>query len=484
VNRWQAVVSLLVLVFLGLFVYLGLRIAVAYRQGLESAQFLQRYQTYTSQDLPDIAELPKLRDEINRLVATHPTTELKSAQFMINLRYAGTFPDTSFEAFRTGIARGQEYYSANGQTGSDLSSYLCWAYLAAGLPAQVKRWNTRILPQAPATREEVHLFEAAADILLDDEEAATALVRDDLRRHGGVGETRAMAGAIFITLRDYDEVQIYEGDLLNYLTANPNYYPIYIDYLIDKRRFDSARALNMPPDMGEANPSAWLQRATVLAEHNGLHNSAVTSLLDKVATNPQYDSTTASLSAGIAGRLWEATGEGRWWDSLTAAVRLQPQDAETLTALARGWAERPPSETQRADARLPVGLDSALSAGNAAVAAAQKPVEKLDALFALFQAACQPRSDGSYVPGSSDQALEAFKRACGDPALPGSVKDARPPWYADLLTRPSIVKRRKADPAFSSALHQAIIDYVNRRQGQFADLVPLPPVEAGSKPAS
>jgi len=53
----------------------------------------------------------------------------------------------------------------------------------------------------------------------------------------------------------------------------------------------------------------------------------------------------------------------------------------------------------------------------------------------------------------------------------------RTPDYEEFLLSPQVQAARKANPEFDAAAHRAVIDYLNRRQELFSDIVNLPKLE-------
>jgi hypothetical protein len=69
--------------------------------------------------------------------------------------------------------------------------------------------------------------------------------------------------------------------------------------------------------------------------------------------------------------------------------------------------------------------------------------------------------------------------ALGDPAEPGAVQYQRVPDYEYFILDEQVQVVRTQHLSYDREVHRAIIDYLNRRQQLFAEVVALPPLEFG-----
>jgi hypothetical protein len=488
-NRWRALVSLLMLLFIGLLAYLGYYAFQLYSASQETTPFIQRYSTSSSDN--DADHLKSLLDDCRRLQAKHDTLQMRLALFDLDLRYAQRVPAHSLEPLREAMRLGRQLYvdfstSTTPDPAAAIGINLSGAYLLSGLPQEVKRWDGELIPKAPQMRFPAHLREAVACLQLDDPAGARALVRQDLQAYGGQPDARALAMAIYTLLHDYRSASESERDmnqLVKQTDTDPNYFWIYGSYLISKGRFPEAeKVLETGAAVDPDDPSIELELATAQTARLGLSAAQVQDALRKLGGDPRLEESADGLAADTAAWLWHATGQPQWWTQLCTLALQHERDPDVLTALAQGWASLAPSDALRQTTALPQAWDHPLGPADAAAALAASPAARRRALFAVVEAACVPDADGKYPPGSAAHAVDAFNLALGDPGRPSSLQGEEMPDYTDLLLSDAVKQRRSAEPAFNQDMHRAIIDLLNRRQDLFHDILPLEPLKRDAAP--
>lgn len=80
------------------------------------------------------------------------------------------------------------------------------------------------------------------------------------------------------------------------------------------------------------------------------------------------------------------------------------------------------------------------------------------------------------------QSVNHLRLALGDPELPDAVLSERVPDYETFLLDEQVQAARAADHGYDEAVHRAVIDYLNRRQELFAEVVKLQPLSYDWRP--
>jgi hypothetical protein len=264
----------------------------------------------------------------------------------------------------------------------------------------------------------------------------------------------------------------------------------YSDYLRERGRFVESEAelrLAIGADEAGADPAGVdpddaLLLAAAIAGQRGLDDPEVRLLLARAAQSTRYPRTAAGSAAMVAGLLYWATEERSWWDELLVLRDEHP--ADFAVALACGDAallsHTAPAPAAEESAQLPP-MDAAAYAETAlALAASQSELQAAHLLLARAYAARQP--DGTDSGPAYTQSASHLRLALGDPVLPAAVISERVPDYEVFLLDEHVQAARARDAAYDEAVHRAVIDYLNRRQQLFGEVVRLEPLDYDWRP--
>ncbi|GEM_PF-2138584 len=479
----------IVIGLLGVAAYLSYQVALAFIQSQAVTDLRDR--VFSEEHYPPpAAEIDGLVEEVEAKLAQLGGDELLLMQMHLLLLRASYYPERSVGDLRQAITIGQDFYAMPHVREELLAPELTRMYLFACLPAKLERWQAEALTVAPDQRLLLRFLQVYGRIVSDAPLAARALVEEELAQRGGLPDTGMLALASYTALGDLEAADEHADAAAGRSAMPVAFRYTYGDYLRERGRFAESEAElrraigaedpSLPPD--RIDPDDALLLATAIAGQRGLDDSDVRALLARAAQSTRYPRTAAGSAAAAAGMLWRATEDTTWWEVLLALLAEHPDDFAVALAIGdAALAIRPAADPATGSPGPPSAPDAITYAQRAlALAASQSEHQAAHLLLARACAAAHP--DGADGASSLTQSVTHLRRALGDPELTDAVNSERVPDYETFLLDEQVRATRAADGDYDRAIHCAVIDYLNRRQDLFTDLIKLPPLDYDWQP--
>lgn len=471
---------IIVIVLLGVAAYLSYQVALAFIQGQAVTDLRDRVfnaETYP----PPAADVEPLIDEVESKLELLGGDELRLMHMELLLLRASYYPEQSVADLRQAISLGQDFYALPNIREDVLAPELARIYLFACLPAKLERWQAEALTVAPQHRAMIRLLQVYGRILGDDPASAHSLIERELATRGELPDTKLLALCGYAALDDMEAADAVAPD-----TAVRDTMPLllryaYADYLLRGGLFAAAEAqlrtaMDLPSDnwdSADVDPDDALLLATVIAGQRGLDDPQALQLLERAAQSTRYPHSRAGAAAVAANTLFWVTEAQVWWEALQGLAELHPDDVGVLLALADAGLMR----LKRA-AASDVGWEPAgpLPLAEAALDLATTEYQRQAAHILMARALAHPLVAFDKPADALAESARHLRAALGDPQLPQGVASERVPDYELFLLDANVRAAREGEPAYDQAVHRAVIDYLNRRQELFAEVVKLEPL--------
>ncbi len=404
------------------------------------------------------------------------------------VNHSWRFPDETVDCLRDAIAIGQELYRSQDLADEYLIYRLSYAYLAAGLPTKLERWRAEALTQAADSRPYLRYLEFWGRIMQDDLEGARQLVEKELATRRDVKAIRGLALVCYSALDDIEAAKEFEDSLVQDDPSDYYFARSYADYLMKQGDFKGAQELllNM---MGAdvEGPDYALYLAIAYAGESGLDDPKVIRLLETSTMTTRVHITLPGASAGAASWLYDYTGDTQWLERLQDIAAKNTDDFYVMLSLAvsamdnaQKRAERQTLSPMNSGDQGPTGhqllSQHPSEYARDALALAKSNEELQAAHLDMARALLYPYKGTACPPERVDASLRHLRIALGDPAETDAVITQRVPDYEYFLQDAHVTRMRQDNPHFDSAVHRAIIDYLNRRRELFSDVVEIQPI--------
>lgn len=480
----------IVIGLLGVAAYLSYQVALAFIQGQAVTGLRDR--VFSEEHYPPPAsEVEAIIEEVEAKLEQLGGDELRLMQMNLLLLRASYYPERSADDLRQAISIGQDFYALPGVREELLAPELTRMYLFACLPAKLERWQTEALTVAPGQRPLLRFLQIYSRIVSDAPLAARALVDEELARRGSLPVTRLLALASYTALGDLAAADEYADAAVEQTSMPVAFRYTYGDYLRERGRFAEAEAelrLAIGAEGSSAEPAGIdpddaLLLAAAIAGQRGLDDPEVRQLLARAAESTRYPRTAAGSAATVAGMLLWATEDAAWWDALLAQRAEHPADFTVALSLGdAALAITPEAGSAVEEGPEPSAALNAASYASEALALAASQSELQAAHLLLARAYAAPQPDGTDSESMHTQSVNHLRLALGDPELPDAVLSERVPDYETFLLDEQVQAARAADHGYDEAVHRAVIDYLNRRQELFAEVVKLQPLSYDWRP--
>ncbi|MBN2081623.1 hypothetical protein JW859_05365 [bacterium] len=478
-SRWTPIaVIALVVVFIGAVVYLSYVTAQTYLRWRAVNQF--KDEIYFENEYPPTPDrINELKAQVDEKQASYGGNELEMLQVDLLVHRSFYFPETGAEDLRQAIEKGQRIYREEEWSNTYLAQLLSYCYYGAELPAKLDRWQAEAIAKNPSSRYYVRWLQVAARVASDDLDGARALIEQETtqnQRHG----VEAFAVCSYLLLQDLDAAQPYADKLDRGFSIDDDIFKRnYAWYLVAQDNdFESAKGLfgevfeSIPP----SDPNDALSVAIVWAGADGFDDPLVQDLMRQATESTRVKLSLAAAQAWVAAELYSVLGVDNYVQRILELEKAHPEDCQVALALLYSVLLAPDADSA---ARLKDILpQTTLEYARRALELAATDQERQAANIYMAIALCQPAADGSLPDQASlDQAVIHLRRALGDPDVEDSVISQRTPDYEEFLLSPQVQAARADNPDFDAAVHRSVIDYLNRRQELFSEVVKLPKLE-------
>jgi hypothetical protein len=485
VKQWSLPVVVLFLAFIAAIGYLSYSTAVNYLRWRAAEDFRTRSADQAN-DKTTPEEYRQLLSDIRNAVDRLGGDDLKLLYMEQLVNHSWRFPDETVDCLRDAITIGQEQYRRQDLAGEYIIYRLSYAYLAAGLPTKLERWRAEALTQAPDSRPYLRYLEFWGRIMQDDLEGARQLVENELATRRNVDAIRGLALVCYSALDEIEAAKQFEDALEQDDPSDYYFTRSFADYLMKQGDFQGAQEQLLNVLSGDTeDPDYALYLAVAYAGELGLDDPKVIALLETSAMTTRVQITIQGANAGAASWLYDYTGDTQWLERLQDIAANNTDDFYVMLSLAVSAMDNAQKLAEK-HTLSPASSGDQGSTGHQllsrhpceytsdALALAKFNEELQAAHLDMARALLYPYKSTACPPERVDASLRNLRIALGDPAETDAVITQRVPDYEYFLQDSYVMQMRRDNPHFDSAVHRAIIDYLNRRRELFADIITLP----------
>jgi hypothetical protein len=461
-----------------------------------------RHEVFTDHYPPLPTEVDGQLARVRKAYETASGWQLGVMLVDVLLAKAWNQPEGSSAEIHEALALGERYYpQAVRQQYSEwrgrMEHRLAWAYLYAGLPARLETWAASAKAASPELEPELDLMLVSGRITRDDLGGVQELIDEEFTKAPGNPENRALAVAGYALLgRRSKARELAAGLDKSIVNVSPNLQWYYTYYLCQEGQFDQAapvmrelhRSLREGPD--SAN-----DLAVCVAGAKGVDDADVVRLAQAAAQSTREPRSLQGVLADIAAELYAWNPREDLARTLVDTAQAHPDDFDAQLALAsaklaaQSWEQYDENGARRA-LRLTAPGEDLLPSFDVSLEAAARlagsPRRKRD-VHLLRAVSLAQSMGGTFVAGDLDQSVRELRMALGDPAVPGAVPGDAPPEFETYLLDSGVRAARLGSKQFDTAVHRAVIDYLNRRRELFkgldvGDKLEYAPAVAGQAP--
>lgn len=394
--------------------------------------------------------------------------------FMLLLQEAWYYPEESVaplsEAFKSGEGIYWDFERAREMVGPELA----FAYLYAGLPAQLDEWQAQVVIQEPHKRYRLRFLQAAGKLLSDDRLAARQLVEKELEVGATTPRGKAFALVCYMLLEDYNAAQALGLGAETIAIFDLNQQLAYAELLMFNGDYLAAvEQYRSLVEHSDFSPERHFELAVPMAALSGIGHPQVQAELAIATGSTRRPTSLAGTEAVVISELLRYSVAGNWEYDLAQLALDHPADFWVQAALldSKLQATRQSTSTTGDAALQSTPTPLAVTASGLLELAQTKHEQQWANLLLATTAAYGYRSDPTANPAGLDNSLMFLKRALGDPHTDGSVESNRMPDYEMFVLDPVINHLRNTDQGYNAGINHAIVDYLRRIQERYADVV-------------
>lgn len=494
VPKWSPLAIALLIALLAALGYFSYQGARAYLRW----QAIRYFQVQAFDDWPPAPEkLDSLMPEIQEKVDRYGGDTLRLMDMDLLMLHSWYRPEVSVDDLRAALALGQDLYRGGQVEPHGMLRQLSYGYTAAGLPAKLERWQAEVQARAPQLRYYIRFYQVYGRIISDDPESARQLIKDEVAGAGKDNSTNVLALSSYLLLDDLDEAAMY-APLVEQHKPQDNLFQFYYALFLQRQGDFQAALQEYRAFMTDspADPDDATAQLVPLVGLSGFNDPKVAELLDTATHSTRNPASREAVEAMVAYQLYEITQDDVWRQRISELREQVPADCQVALAQAYAYLfdaeqladaaagegqsgaaqQEPPPAGQSAAALSRLALQEALAADKLA----QTNVERQQTCLMLaIVYANLAMADPTAGVAPLDQSVRYLRMALGDPREPDAVKSQRVPDYEYFILDDQVQAARSANSAYDRTIHRVIIDYLNRRQQLFSDVVPLPPLDYG-----
>ncbi len=390
--------------------------------------------------------------------------------FMLLLQEAWYFPDESVSPLSEVIESGEQNYWDYERAREMVGPELAFAYLYAGLPAQLDEWQAQVVVQEPHKRYRVRFLQAAGKLLSDNLLAARQIVDNELLTGANTSRGKGFALLCYSMLEDFEAAQALELDDETIATFDLNQQLAYADLLL--RQNDHKAAIDLYISLikqTDFSPERHLELAVPMTALSGIDHPQVHDELMLATTSTRRKISLAGTQAMVFAKLLQVNIEGKWISELEQLTIDHPTDF---------WVQASHLESQ-----LQVRKETILNLAHSPqplISPAYPDLTELAqtghqqqwaCLLQATAAAFSYREDPVTYGDGLDISLQFLSQALGDPNTKGAIASTRIPDYEMFVLDPIINQLRRTNPAYNAGVNHAIVDYLRRVQDRYEDVI-------------